>query len=82
MVCGHFGIDWKGEYLARRSFRLREVADSMPEGCEARLDVQRDRIVNHAADLIAAEMLHHGIAVSVRDANAVLVVNVPLVVSF
>ena len=82
MVCGHFRINRKGEHLARRGFCLREVADSMSERREARLDVQRDRIVNHAADLVAAEMLHHGIAVSVRDANAVLVVNVPLVVSF
>src|SRR5262245_23385073 len=67
-------MDRQGEDLVRRSLRLREVAATVAERREARLQVERDRVVDLARDAARRQMAPQRLPP--RDADHVLVEDV------
>ena len=70
------GIAWQCEDVARGSLRFGELAGTIAEVLEARLQVQRLRVVDRATNLVRLELLHHMIALPVENSDTVLVENV------
>ena len=70
------GIAWQCENVARGGFRFGELTGSIAEVLEARLQVQRLRIVDRTANLVRLELLHHMIALTVLNTDTVLVEDV------
>ena len=70
------GVARQCENVARGGFRFGELTGSIAEVLEARLQVQRLRVVDRATNLVRLELLHHMIAQTVLNADTVLVEDV------
>ena len=62
LFVGQFGIDRHRECLTRGRFGVRKIAGVMAQRREARLQVQRNRVVDLRADLRAAEVVTQRVA--------------------
>src|SRR5206468_1043653 len=73
---GDLGEHRKRQHAASCRFADREVAFAVAEEAEAFLQVQRDRVVDLAADLLVAEVLDERVTLAAADADDVLIEDV------
>src|SRR5690606_10900165 len=68
MAFRQFRVNWKRENRLTSSFRLRQVAETIAQIREARLKMQRNRIIDRRPNLLLAHHLEHRVTVAIFHA--------------